>query len=85
MHAIEIHYYGAAEPTLIPIAGAQRSDAESYFAQLRMTVIEAQRHSERRLWISAFDRRQEARAVDPREIQRLLLVEVPAPDEVPAA
>lgn len=85
MHAVEIHYYGVAEPILILRAGADRAAAESFFANLRMTVIEAQRHSERRLWISPFDRRLEARAVDPRQIKRVVLVENPATDEAPAA
>ncbi len=80
MRAVEIHCYGATEPILISISGADDA-AESYFEHLRMKIIEAQRHSERRLWINPFDRRQEARAVDPREIQRVLLTERHATDE----
>lgn len=82
MFAVEIHYYGAVEPTRIPVSNSDRSSAESYFEQIRTAVIEAQRHSERQLWISPLDQGDERRVVNPREIQRVVLVDHP---EAPAA
>ncbi|MDQ4037846.1 MAG: hypothetical protein M3313_05745 [Actinomycetota bacterium] len=78
MLAVNIYYYGADEPITIPLAGANWVAAESYFEQLRWDVIEAQRHSQHRLWIRPFDRTQAAQVVAPLEIKQAVLVDLPA-------
>ncbi len=89
MLAVEIHYYGVAEPVIIPIPGPDHADAEAYFEYLKRTVIEAQRHSQRSLSLSPFDPGEAGYAVEPLEIKALNLVERPAArdvtDEAPAA
>ncbi len=79
MLAVEIYYYGVAEPIVIPIDGSDQADATAYFEDLKRTVIEAQRHSERSLSLTPFQRGQAGPTVQPLEIQRLHLVERPAP------
>lgn len=79
MLAVEIYYYRVAEPIVIPIDGSDRADATAYFEYLKRTVIEAQRHSERSLSLTPFQRGQAGHTVQPLEIQRLNLVERPAP------
>jgi len=78
MLAVNICYYGADLPTIIPLRGANWAAAESYIEQLRWDVIEAQRHSRRRLWITPFDGTQPAQAVGPSEIKQVLLVDLHA-------
>ncbi len=88
MLAVEIYYYGVAAPISIPMTGSDRAAAESYFERLKKDVIDAQQHSQRQLLIRPFDRKQDAQVVQPREIQRVLLVDRPsttdAAHEVPA-
>lgn len=89
MLAVEIYYYGVAEPIVIPTDGADRADAMAYFDDLKRTVIEAQRHSERSLSLAPFQRGQAGHTVEPLEIQRLDLAERPGPandqNQAPAA
>ena len=81
MLAVEIHYYGTPQPITIPITRSDRAAAESYFQRLRSDVIDAQRHSHRRLSIQPFDSTQEPQEVEPFEIQRVELVERPTIDD----
>lgn len=81
MLQVEIYYYGATQPIAIPLAGSDRPIAEAFLERLRWDVIEAQRHSQRRLWITPFDRTQEGQAVAPSEIQRVVLVDRPSTDD----
>ncbi len=78
MLAVNIYSYGVDLPITIPLAGADWAAAESYFQRLRWDVIEAQRHSQRRLWITPFDHRQVAQSVGPHEIKQVALVDLPA-------
>ncbi len=74
-HAIEIHLYGTAEPIHIPLRRTNRAAAEAYLELVKSDVIKAQRHGRRHLWLRPLDRKQDAQSVDPREIQRMVLVD----------
>ncbi len=78
MLAVEIYYYGTPQPLTILIPRSDRDAAESYFQRLKSDVIDAQRHNQKRLSIQPFDSSQEAQEVEPFEIQRVELVELPA-------
>ncbi len=73
--AIEIYFYGAADPIRIPLRRTDRASAEAYLELIKSDVIEAQRHGRRNLLLRPLDRRQDAQAVDPLEIQRMALVD----------
>ncbi len=75
MLSVEIYYYGTTQPLTIPIPRSDRAAAESYFQRLKSDVIDAQRHSHKRLLIQPFDSSQEAQEVEPFEIQQVELVE----------
>lgn len=75
MLAIEIHYFRVAEPIVVPIAAERRADAETYFEDIKTTLIEAQRHGRRTLWLKPYDRHHEGLTVEPQEILRIHLVE----------
>ncbi|MBA3800251.1 MAG: hypothetical protein H0X18_14390 [Geodermatophilaceae bacterium] len=81
MLAVEVYYYGVGEPIRIPLPGSDPAVAESYFQQVKFDVIEAQRHSHRTMWIAPFQPSQEAQAVEPSSIRRVVLVDCPEPDD----
>ncbi len=81
MLAVEVYYYGVGEPIRIPLPGSDPAVAESYFQRVKFDVIEAQRHSDRTLWIAPLGPFQEGQAVEPSSIRRVVLVDCPEPDD----
>ncbi len=82
MLAVEVYYYGVAEPIRLALPGSDPAVAESYFQRVKFDVIEAQRHSDRTLWIAPLGPFQEGQVVEPSSIRRVVLVDCPEePDE----
>ncbi len=81
MLVVEVYYYGVSEPVRLPLPAADPAVAESYFQRVKFEVIEAQRHSDRTLWIAPLESSQEGQVVEPSNIQRVVLVDRPTPDD----
>lgn len=77
--AVEIYYYGAAEPIAIPLPVDDQDSAQAYFEQLKADVIEAQRHSRRQLSIDPSGSSPDAFDVEPARIQRMVLAQASPP------
>ncbi len=74
MFAVEIYYYEAEEPITVQLEG-DRAAAESYLADLRRDVAEAQERGRPRLRIDPREPSQKSHIVEPSKIQRVILVE----------
>lgn len=77
--AVEIYYYGAAEPIAIPLQVDDQDSAQAYFEELKADVIEAQRHSRRQLLIDPSGSSRDAFDVEPARIQRMVLAQASPP------